>query len=655
MTEQNIITPKCDKHPEEVAQVLCRRHRKLLCVSCALERATASECSIIEIRKLSTERDILLQESLAVKQLAENKKELVDRHESHIESMKSSLEQQVLDVHFRLTKRIDRLKDNCLKSIETTTGAISKRNKQFKQKLTAIENTAIQNIDKLSGNSTKEIDNIISSLEEVKEVLINQIPNEDSRPEGNFKPNNFLCSSVLNEDTSLGQVIIKDGDGYETVEEFPKVYSEDKAQETFNGKHIDSSETTSKSPYERPPYCVQFSSDEAGQSHDTEEDYLHPFGLSNEEKVCCVRSDGKNKTDLIPRHKSEKATDVKQICKNLPEERKTKSLFGRIFSNTEKPNSQKELETGGIKDKTHHVDNYCSLSTRKTENIYNRIELDSSCSITAEFFMNTTVSIPAIRPHFKSACKFCKLVYLGGSLIGMLSKVHNSLVIIGLDGLAHNRRTMLGGLINIAAVGKDHVALLIENGHRVCIVDVTSVGCSTVNCFSVHKHFQNITGFDFDTSSSSFALSSLNKLAILDKTGKVLISHSYSSSATGSNEITSVYDFNKRCLYILNIENRTLKCLQFNERDINVLWKCKYEDISFIPRSMCLYNDTICIACRDVIIQLFAEDGSLFMKHDAKDLLEDCLGVCVIDDVIVFTSNSNDFEKSTKLAYRKLL
>lgn len=644
MTEYPSITPSCDRHPDDTAHVLCRRHRELLCYTCGLERASERECSIIEIRKISTERDRLLIENLAVKQLAKDKKHLVERHDTYIESLKSNLEQEVLDVHFKLVQRLDKLKDDCLKSIETQTRTITKSNKQIDQKLALIENTADQNIDKLSCNSTEDITTVKLNTEEVKSDLKDSILNRNARPQGTFKPNTILFNTVLQEDISLGHLTIIEDEACENNERFSKCNTVGNTSDVFKRKQIHGSEiskrevvTRNPKPYERQPCSVQLSSDEV--SPDTDDDYLEPISYINT-TICYSRSDVKDKDDTTPKQKSDHVT---------PKERKAKSFSGAprryipISKTVDMP--QEKVIIGERKD-----DPYClkSFSGYK-ENIYNDIEFNSLNSITTD----KTVTISGMRSHFRSACKFSKLVYLGSSRIGMLSKVHNSIVVVNLNGSVLNTKTKIRGLVNIASVGKEKLALLIENGRQVCILDVSRVGGSTTDCFSVQERFECITGFDFDMHSSLFAISSPSKLVVLDKAGHVVTSHTHSSTPTTSGEIISVYDFRKMRLYVLNIQNRTLKCLDVTKGD--AVWKCKYEDGDFIPRNICLYNDTICIACKDVIFQLLSDDGTLLTSHDARSILEDCLGVCVIDDIITFTSNSNDFDISTKLAYRKLV
>ncbi|XP_045214273.2 uncharacterized protein LOC123564624 [Mercenaria mercenaria] len=633
MSEYSYIEPMCDCHQDEVALVLCRHHKELLCLSCVLGREKSPECSIIEIRKVSEENDILMLECLVARQMTVKKKRLIDYHERKTETVKTNLEEQVIEMHSKLTKRLDEMKDTCLKSIETQAKAVIKTNKNNKQRIVIVETKVNEYLDKLSVSSPDDIICIQPNLIKMKTELVQNIPDKESMPEGHFKPNSFFGDFILQEDTSLGRVYLTDTEHYDMIDDLPENKVEMRSQETLPIQHLNKSEVSSK--------------EEDKESVVTRQKLLAAVYTSSDEIVYGIKNETR-----IPAQSGENTGESTQADKKSLEEKKSGRIFGglrRWFSSDIKRSDKsdgKEPERGINNLKTGSL---CESKSRSTEHVYDVKTFAPSSYVHPKYLINKTVVLSKLEQQFSSACKFSKLVYLGDGFIGLLSKAHNSFVMADLLGNVYKTKTMIGGLEGAVATGKTEVALLVENGHQICKFDVSFVGFSTTEYFMVHEEIPNITGFDFDEASSQFAISSPNKLVILDKSGRKMKSVQYSSVQSPLTQMTTTYDFKRDCLYIMNMQNKTLKCFSFKTSD--ALWRCKYEDRSFIPRNMCLYKDTICIACRDEIALLLADDGSLAAKHDTKRLLCDCLGVYVIDDVIVFTSNSDDFKESTKLAY----
>jgi hypothetical protein len=163
------------------------------------------------------------------------------------------------------------------------------------------------------------------------------------------------------------------------------------------------------------------------------------------------------------------------------------------------------------------------------------------------------------------------------------------------------------------------------------------------------EQFCNITGFDFDDCLSNFAISTPEKVIMLDKSGKTVKAKTYNAAnGQNKNELVTIFNFKKDCLYVLNTCDNTLKMFSFRKK--RVKWKRKLENAA-AAKKMCLYNDKLCITCGSDIAIISATSGDQIGKHETNCLLEDCLGLCVIDNVLVFSSGSDNFETSTKLAY----
>ncbi|XP_045165591.2 uncharacterized protein LOC123529345 isoform X2 [Mercenaria mercenaria] len=633
MSKDSAIIPMCDIHHDDVAQALCHNHKKLLCLSCVLEKAKSAKCSFTEIRKVSGEKDSLLLECLSVRQIAKKKERLIEEHENKTEILKDKLKQEVTEMYGNLTKRLDKMKENCLTSIDKQAKTVTAANEHNKQRLATFQRTVNEHIEKLSAESVADKTDIQLKFEEVKTEVMNNIPDKDTTPEGLFTPNDRLSEVIMRSGASLGSVYLIAPERYDKIDE---------SNSTHDGSskpvYTSSDEVVHDTNKTKPDFVESDESNEAANS------------INVPEKKKSESNEGKGSTDISGKSGTTSA-DGKSKKKNVgifnwfsTDKKKTYELDGQ----EKKTGSDKNDDQG----KSANVKKRPSSEsgTTVTENIYQESTFYTSTNEQPKYLINKTVKASSLKQLFTSACKFSKLVDLGDGYIGMFSEVHNSLVLVGTSGQVFGRKTFKEGNHAVAAVGNQELAVIAEPGLQVSKFKVNDKGFTAAASFVVNEEISNITGFDYDVASSKFAVSSPNKVIVLDKRGQTLNVVPFGTANTSArNELATTYEFINNCLYMLNTRDKTLKMFSLEKSD--ALWKRKFESSSVMPRSMCLYKDTLCIACGDAIALFAASSGKPIVKHDTEDLLDDCLGICVIDDVLVFSSNSDNIEKSTSLAY----
>ncbi|XP_045165891.2 uncharacterized protein LOC123529577 [Mercenaria mercenaria] len=637
MSVDSAIIPMCDIHHEDVAQALCHYHKKLLCLSCVLEKAKSPECSFTELRKISGDKDTLMVECLSVKQMTAKKKRLLDDHEQKTSTLKDKLEKNVIELHDELTTRLVGMKDKCLMTIDKSAKTVTAGNEQIKQQLVTLETAINDTIDKLSAESIEDVVDIQTKLKEVKTEVMENIPDKDTVPEGDFKPNDHLREIIMKSGASLGHAYLIDQERYAKV-----------------GEVTDGARDRTSKPWYASSDEIVYGT-EKGKLDSAKAD------VNTKQTGSLIEASEKQSSE---RSKREQSTEIDDKSQTSPggKSGKTRGGIFKWFSFDKRKSDLSEGKAKGIGTDTKEHQRISTLPKKRTssgpdntdsENIYQDSTFYRPSYMSPKYLINKTVMASDMRQQFPSACKFSKLVDLGDGYIGMLSEIHNSLVLLGTDGHVFGKKTFKEGKHNIAAVGNQEIAVIAEPGLQVSKFKVSGKGFTIVASFIVNEEISNITGFDFDITSSKFAVSSVDKVIVLDKSGKKLKAVPYGTTKTPeTNEIATTYDFKNDCLYILNIKDKTLKMFSLEKSD--AVWKRRFESHSVMPRSMCHYKDKLCIACGDAVAIFSAISGKPIVKHDTNDLLDDCLGICVIDEVLVLSSNSDNLEKSTTLAYVSL-
>ncbi|XP_045165890.2 uncharacterized protein LOC123529576 [Mercenaria mercenaria] len=219
MSKYSFMIPMCDTHHNDVAQALCRNHKKLLCLSCLVEREKPQECSVTELGKILEEKDTLLLKCLSVRQIATKKERLFKEHDDKTAALKAKLENEIIEVYEKLTKRLDEMKTNCLKSVDRNAKNITAGSINYKQKLVAVKTTVNEHINKLSTESVDDVSNVHMELDVIKNAVMTTIIDKDTIPEGNFKLDNRLGELMLQSSGSLGNIYMEDPELYETIDE----------------------------------------------------------------------------------------------------------------------------------------------------------------------------------------------------------------------------------------------------------------------------------------------------------------------------------------------------------------------------------------------------------------------------------------------------
>lgn len=218
MVEKELSMPLCDVHNDKVAQTFCKYHKKLLCLSCALEKAKSQECSIHEITKISGELDTTIYEWLLVRQMAIKKRRSIEAHEQKTETLKSTLKKEVTELHEKLVKRLHEMKESCLQSIDVQAETALAQDKLSKIQLDIIDKIITENIEKLSAQSIDDLRSSQANLNDVKTKVKKEVPDIAGDPEGDFKPNKPLETLILKTGNSLGVAVLICPDYYEVID-----------------------------------------------------------------------------------------------------------------------------------------------------------------------------------------------------------------------------------------------------------------------------------------------------------------------------------------------------------------------------------------------------------------------------------------------------
>lgn len=623
MSKTNSQNPVCANHPNKIALGICTYHKKFLCFKCVAEKS--SECSITEIIEISGEQDKVLHEWLLVRQIAIDNKRIIEDHENKTEALKNDLKKQVTDFHTQLMTSLNKTKEDCLCLIEEQAAAIIAKTHAKKQQLEIFEKENAEMVEKLCSETGSDVSGIQRKLQIVKSLL-NEVPYLNEVLEGTFKADTDLKDRLTKKTLTLGKVLMCSQEYYEEIEN--KSDHNPELTNEVTGKEV---KTESESII-----SVVSSSEEVTYTRATETEIQKQM---NEPGEVIDSLNGNKEQEQKPCEKEEGEHNTNSKKKPW----KFRSPFHRKRSASEKPGKDKKAETDRKEIKS------CFGKETLTEAIYKDFPLETVQYNHPKYFINKTATIVGMEKHFRSACTFTKVVPLESGCFGLLSRAHGSIVVTSVDG-SWNAKKTFSGLSDMVASGREELATIkiVDKYLQVIKYGVSNKKFEPLGDFIINTSIPRITGFDFDIASSMFAVSSPGKLVIFTP-GKNERETEYPIGSTAeTGEVMTTYDFNLDCIYLLDSQNRTLKCYSFSEA--NYLWKSQI-DGQQIPRKMCLYKDKLCITYGNAIGIFNAKDGKPEVKHDTYDLLDDCDGLCVTDDIIVFSSNSSDFDTSTKLAF----
>jgi hypothetical protein len=601
MAQMTIMTPMCDTHEDVVAETLCLNHRRLMCVTCGLKEAKLSECEVLDIRHLG-KQDSLLLRSLLLKQSVSKKERQIDEHAEKAAEMKKVLEQNVLDTYNKLIDRIQELKSNSLALLDKQANVILQTNKGKKQPLLTFQKEIDIYIKKISIESLNDPNDLERELNEIEKKILETLNIKETLLESSCNPNAELENSIMQSDKFLSYVSLLDQEHYDVIPDTPQ---------------------------KEPIY-----SDEVRDDHDAKVAQIS----DDSRQDMPVQTESRKSTTSVQKGQSDKG--YFGIPKFLQKAKKTKSTA------SEKDVKSKNAEIADEPQNEYELYEYSA--DKSGLNAYKTGVRPKSTD--PKSFINKTVQVSELkREHFSSALKFSKLLYLGEGCIGLMSEINNSVTIVGLDGHYFDKTTLKGGKISMCGLDKGGIATVKDNGLQIDKYKVSNNKMTLAGSIVADEQFCNITGFDFDDCSSNFAVSTPEKVIILDKSGKTVKAKTYNAAiGQNKNELVTIFNFKKDCLYILNTCDNSLKMFSFRKKCVK--WKRKLENTG-MAKNMCLYNDKLCITCGSDIAIISATSGDQIGKPETNCLLEDCLGLCVIDNVLVFSSGSDNFETSTKLAY----
>ncbi|XP_045165535.2 uncharacterized protein LOC123529318 isoform X2 [Mercenaria mercenaria] len=616
-TSQNYVTPMCSAHNDAVAKAVCLKNKELLCFQCAIAKAKLDVYTIQEIDKISEGKEKLKLEYILMKQIASRKETFIVEYERKAGEVKENLEQEVKKMYDQLSEELCKLKENTLHSVESNSDSFLKDLYSNKKELDGVQKTINENLEKLSVATVSDVESLESQLQEVKKKLTDEIPDLDSNPEGVFTASKMFQEAMSKSKGVLGEVTLSNMDHY-------SLPTQDESQANKTAYSIPTAIIGSQPP-KIPPKPGAFSSDEYH-----ERPKLFPRNAEAKPKRASITEDTSQMAMKIA--PGNDMTAAKTDSKMSP---KTETV---PESKPEKAKKSKFKIFGGPKDKPRE----------KLED-YEDVSFAPKTPIQAKYLINTTLPLSGL-DSIHTPLKFEKLVTIGPDRIGLLNRKQSSVVVAQLDGNVHIKQYP-DGVTSIAAMENNQLAILTQKeGNKIETICVTDKGFDTKNTIDLKEELSDVTGFDYSYSKnkSRFAIGTKTKQVFIDGKGKKIKSTEIDNT-TGSSDIATTYDFENDCIYVMNMEHKSIKCVSL--KNLAPVWKRKCEDQLFKPKSVCLYKDKLCIASSGTVTIFAAKDGAPIRKHETVDLVQDCLGICVIDDVIVISSNSDRLDESRKLGF----
>ncbi|XP_045165083.2 uncharacterized protein LOC123529001 [Mercenaria mercenaria] len=613
-TSQNYFTPMCSVHNDAVAKAVCLKNKELLCLQCAIGKAKLDAYTIQEIDKISEGKEKLKLEYIVMKQIASRKENFIVEYERKAGEVTENLQQQVKKMYDQLSEELSKLKENTLHSVESKRDLFLKDLYSNKKELDGVQKTINENLEKLSVATVSDVDSFESQLQEVKKKLADEIPDLNSNPEGVFIASKMFQETMSKSKGVLGEVNLSNMDHY-------SLPTQDESQAN-NAVYLEPTASIGSQPPKLPPKPDAVASDE----------------YCEKPKLLPRNAEAKNKRTSINEDTSQtvmKTTPGNDITTSQTDSKKTETVAEPKQEKAKKP---KFKLFGGLSAKE---------KPREKLEDYEDVTFTPKTPVQAKYLINRTITLSGLQ-SIHAPMKFSKLVTIGPDRIGLLTRTQSTVVVAQLDENT-NIKPYRNGVTSIAATENDQLAILTKkDGNKIETVCVTDKGFDTKSTIDLKVELSDVTGFDYSKNKSRFAIGTRTKQVIIDGKGKKIKSTDIDIT-TGSSDIATTYDFENDCIFVLNMEQKSIKCVSL--KNLAPVWKRKCEDDVFKPKSVCLYKDKLCVACSGSVTIFAAKDGTPIRKHDTTDLVQDCLGICVIDDVIVISSNSDGLDESRKLGF----
>jgi hypothetical protein len=597
MEKLHSYSAMCSTHSDEVAKAVCVGTKELLCFKCSMEKAKASE-PVMELEKMSEGVEKLILDSLMEKQKAQRKNNYIDVYKRKAEDAKENVSDQIHCFYKELSDKIIKMRDNTLVSLEAKYTLFLEMCNKDEEKLKTTTQRINEHLDKLSSAKGADLDKFKAELEEIMTKL-DDIADYESCPEAGFHASKKLKEVILMPEGNIGEVSLYANDHYEKLGPTEDVKNKTNPEETI---------------FEEPPPAIPPKPESKIVDSD-EVRYEKPKVVPRKNTSTSIESGSQ-----VPEDNRKSKGDQNKSAK----EKKTRTSF---FPWKSKPDK--------LEDKLQDYEEVSFTNENKERE--------------ARYLVNKTITLSEFPSGLSTSFKFTKLIPVGLSRIGLLSEKHSSIFVCGLDGkIQCTKNYPKDAVISIVEMTDDIIAVLNKTGTSIETVKVTDKRFEVKNTINFKLDISKVTGFDYSKTKSQFAIGTETEFVILDKKGKKIKSMRMETSVD-SRDVFTIYDFEKSNVFIINKTKKSLKC--FGVQRAEVIWKSKCEDPLFQPESACLDQGKLNIASSRAVIQFSTADGKPERKHETDDLIQNCLGLCVIDHVLVISSNSPDCEESKKLGF----
>lgn len=217
-----------------------------------------------------------------------------------------------------------------------------------------------------------------------------------------------------------------------------------------------------------------------------------------------------------------------------------------------------------------------------------------------------------------------------------------------------NARSNCSKPLFITALGATNMAVLCGDELQLVILALKDQTLSITKKYEKITSSDEITGMDFEHSKKEFVFSCEKKIFIVSEKGKVRkIKETKSTGESPSQPILTKYDFSTKCLYILKIERKRIKCYSFKTKDF--IWAFTYTEDDFLPRAVVSDGERLFALCKRSIVEINKETGETCQLQKRLGLPGDALSMCLCNKngfkIAVVSNKSTDMQRSVTLGF----
>lgn len=667
----NVATDSfCDVHIFEIASAACLVHRKLLCLNCIASHAKTAEkpeeCIIEAISALSEEKSDYL--CMIIENELKRREKILDENEQETKQKQNDMEKEINATAEKLSLNVKKMKDDALQLLSDKADSILSKYETQRLELRKFRRGMTNILNNLPIQNEASEDELLQSLRQLA-TEVRKTSIEKDTIDAAFVPNKRLKKLLRTSGCELGVVALYIENHYDLVLNYKVSELHDSAQlEHETGKNVDNKNSNiphqdhQYTPCRIPPQISCPSKDSA---------FAVTAVKQSEHRKGDVQKSSKDENEIpnqrsffiydrplaeanVCHRKKEIKTDTYNVI--AQEYEQIPGLFRSFSEHAYSVSAEEEKKDGEIPDVSRH-----KFEKRRTKSNSDNTEPKSVNYVDVEYPTRTSIQVPTPKmlinktlciratSQMISAWKFEQIFEFENSTFCLFSPQNDALVLAKLDGSVTCAKVHSHKISKMVKTGPNTFGVLRETGKSIEFYKIVDNEIIQDNKVNLKENLSFATGFDFDEQ-GRYAVSSPWNILVANAKGQTVKYKLYcTAECKDLSKIRTIFDFKKDAIYILNNTRATLKRINVETR--TEAWKIKL-DQQFSTRSMCLHKNQLFVSSKHRILQFSTEENGEIVQQDTSDLIDDCLGIYVTDDVIIVTSNSDDIAQSSKLAFK---